>query len=138
MVALTVSMALSAKTAMAAHKTIETGSGNLELQSTPAAGDATGRLEYKITPEDSVASLTFTPCLDGLENPKNIEIVLVDQDKDLALSLGKPSEADAAVKSRVPLTSLQESGLVAIARPIENGNEDSPPEILFTAELPHG
>ncbi len=135
---LTVSMALSAGTATAAHKIIETGSGTLELQSTPAAGGATGQLEYQITPEDGVAALTFTPRLEGLESPENIEIVLVDQEKDLAMGLGKPSEVGAAVQTRVPLTSLQESGLIAITRPIENGNEDSPPEILFTAELPHG
>ena len=135
---LTVSMALSAGTATAAHKIIETGSGTLELQSTPAAGGATGQLEYQITPEDGVAALTCTPRLEGLESPENIEIVLVDQEKDLAMGLGKPSEVGAAVQTRVPLTSLQESGLIAITRPIENGNEDSPPEILFTAELPHG
>ncbi len=137
-VGLTITIALSANVAMAAHQMIEKQSGSLELQPTEAAGDATGQIGYRMTTgEDGDPILHIMPQFNKLENPENIMVLLVDEDNGRVDNLGRG--ADLAASAWRPGEDLRDLDSIYIVRPWGSDNEEQGPAplILFKAELPH-
>ncbi len=130
-IGLAVTMALSANVAMAANRLIEEGSGVIELQPTPEAGDSTAQVEYRVvTLEDGSVIFTVALWVNGVENPQDIEVFLVDRNEPRVVGI---LIEDSEVAS-VQIDNLEDLDEIVLAKPDEYGG---PSVAFFTAELPH-
>ena len=143
LIGLALCLSLSANVALAAHQLVEDGSGVLELQPTKKAGDATGQVEFKSVKENDGqqgnVGLFGKVQIEGLENPEDVEVVVVDEETDRTVSLGHLDkdgelEGDFSVPEK-DLKELESFDSIEVIRRSENGGKD---QVLFTAELPHG
>ncbi len=143
LIGLAVCFSLSADAALATHQLIEDESGILELQPTKKAGDATGQVEFEIVKENggpqSTVGLTGKIQIEGLENPEDVEVLVVDEEKDRTVSLGRLNEnSELGGEVSVPEKNLKDLESFDSIEILRRSEKDDKGQILFRAELPHG
>lgn len=142
LVGLTTCLALSANVALAAHQLVEEKKGVIQLEPRAAAKDASGEIDFSVTKEGSGTqgdvALTGKIRIEDLANPENVEVLVVDEERDREVSLGR-LDKDGELEGRVTvsqdnLKELEAFDEIKVVRRATNGAKD---RVLFTAELPH-